>query len=241
MLSLVMMLMGELKLDEKSSTDQILDALNESGQHMTSLAADVELITTDDLGDDTTRSGKFVILRSPDGDSKARLALTKVQKGNKIFEERQEFVLEGPNLIRRMYQQKKQITDRVRKPGEKVNLLKLGQGPFPLPIGQPREDVLKEFDISVPDKIEPKLEHHAVIRLSPKADTRFARKFKSIDLWVDESDNLPKRIVTVNPNGDETKTAILKNVRLNADVKPEELKLEPLPDDWTTVDEGYQE
>ena len=27
------------------------------------------------------------------------------------------------------------------KPGEKLNLLKLGEGPFPLPIGQKKEDV----------------------------------------------------------------------------------------------------
>ena len=43
-------------------------------------------------------------------------------------------------------------TNRFRaRPGEKVNLLKLGEGPFPLPIGQPKEDVHREFIVTKGD------------------------------------------------------------------------------------------
>jgi hypothetical protein len=37
----------------------------------------------------------------------------------------------------------------VLRPGEKVNLLKLGEGPFPLPIGQKRDDVKRQFDVTL--------------------------------------------------------------------------------------------
>ena len=244
-LSLLLLLMipatQPVALSKDSSTDVLLDAMHSVGKDMQSLAADVELISVDeDFGDESVKIGSITIARTPDGDSKALLTFTQKRSGNKIVDEKEVFLLDGPLLVRRNYQTKKQITDHIRKDGEKTDLFKLGQGPFPLPIGQPREEVLKEFDVTKIDESKNDLPNTTGLRLKTKPGSAFEKQFKQIDVWIDLTDHLPKKILTASAKGNETKTALLKSMRLNNAVKPEELILEKLPADWDTIDQGFE-
>ena len=104
------------------------------------------------------------------------------------------------------------------KPGEKMNLLKLGEGPFPLPIGQKKEDVKKLFDVTLvpPAKTDAAdLADTIHLRLTPKEGTRFARKFGAIDIWVSRKSNFPIRIDTTAPGGSDHQTTKLQELKIN--------------------------
>jgi outer membrane lipoprotein-sorting protein len=105
-----------------------------------------------------------------------------------------------------------------------MNLLKLGEGPFPLPIGQDKDEVKKQFDASKvpPAADDPKGTIH--LKLKPKSGTQFEKRFRQIDVFVDPKSNMPARIDTVEKAG-TTRSTELTNLKLNAGVKPDDFTL----------------
>lgn len=214
--------------------DDALNALHDAGEHLTTLAADVALhdVSTD-TGEDTVRTGTVVLQRLPDGDGKIRVTFTRTVTGKAVDDARQDVLLDGPTLVTRDSKAKKETTRVVRQPGEKLNLFKLGEGPFPLPVGQSRDDVLKEFDVkAAPPKNATDL---AVLTLTPKDKTPLAERFSAIEVTVDRQTRLPLTIKTTDREATEVKTAVLTHPRENETVKEEEFRLGPLPAGYETV------
>ncbi|HEY7088676.1 MAG TPA: hypothetical protein VH518_11345 [Tepidisphaeraceae bacterium] len=230
-------------LSPQSSIDEILDALDARGQGLKSFTADVKLSEADAAtGDESVRSGK-VWFQADDGGGGARIRVSfdKKQSSGKIAEDKIDYVLSGPNLIQRTYRTKTENIRQVLKPGEKVNLLKLGEGPFPLPIGQKKEDVHANFEVK---KVDPKTEDPTGtvhIQLAPKPGTRFERRFKTIDVWVDLKDHMPRRIETLDRNETTTRGTDLENVQFNPSLTAADFTLPKISDDWNRIEEAYQE
>ena len=230
-------------LTPDSSIQQILDALDRRGENLRTLAADVSLAETDGAtGDDVTRTGSFALELRPDGTARSRVSFNDKVANNRKTTERIEYLLDGPNLIDRTYRTKTEVTRQVLRPGERINLLKLGEGPFPLPIGQDREEVLKMFEVTKvpPDaEVDPKEMTTVHVKLVPRAGSQFADQFKSIDAWVDVTDHMPKRIETVDGSGVQIRSTKLTNVRVNEKLSDATFALEKLPDGWTLLNEAY--
>ncbi|HEY0009019.1 MAG TPA: hypothetical protein VGB55_09885 [Tepidisphaeraceae bacterium] len=227
------------ELPADASVDQVLDALHQRGQNLKSLAADVKLAQIDNMGDESTRTGTLVLQRAEDGDSKVRVTFNKTQRGKRITDARRDFVLDGQALIDRDWEQKKQTTRIVRQPGEKLDLFKLGEGPFPLPIGQPKEAVLKEFDVKKATVESPAAGMNHV-ELTPREGTPSARKFASLTVAV-RPDGWPVEVTSSDANQTSTTIATLSNIRINDAVKASEFTLEPIGDDWRKIEEAYRE
>jgi hypothetical protein len=228
-------------LGADSSIDQVLDALDARGQNLRALGTDVTLIESDaTTGDDVRRTGRFLLQTTPEGSARARIVFDKKIANNRIAEEKIEYALDGQNLIDRNYRSKTQVTRQVLKPGEKVNLLKLGQGPFPLPIGQKKEEVHRLFEVEKIDAASDDPAGTVHIRLKPKPDTQFAGKFLSIDAWVDLSNHMPRRIQTVDPNGVTVKTTELSNLQINPSTTDADFALAKIDEkEWNLYNEAY--
>lgn len=238
---LLMTNLCEAALQANASIDEILDALDARGQGLKSFTADVKLSETDAAtGDATARSG-HVIYQAADSGARIRVTFDDKESNGKVLVDKIEYLLSGPDLIDRTYRTKTQVTRHVLKPGEKLNLLKLGEGPFPLPIGQKKEDVHAMFDVSKVEfsKDDPGGTIH--LKLSPKSNTRFERRFKSIDVWVDQADAMPRRIQTIDPNETTARTTDLSNVKVNPNVSDTDFSLPHVGDDWQLIEEAYQE
>ena len=228
-------------LPADAALDQILDVMDQRGRDLRDLSAKVTLTDTDAaLGDETARIGRFSLSNSGDGGTRARVLFDKKRSGERTVEEKIEYVLDGGKLIDRNYTRKLQVTRTVLRPGEKMNLLKLGEGPFPLPIGQKRQDVYQNFDVK---KVEPKQDDPPEtlhVALTPKPQTSLARKFKTIDVWVNRQSGLPQRIQTMDPNEVTVRTTDLEDLKINAGVPDTDFSLSPIDASWTQVDEAYQ-
>ena len=257
---------------EDVSTNELLDRMHTLGQTLTSLRANVEMQTTDDItGDDSSRTGSFLLHKRGEGDTRARVKFDKLiiddagQK--KTILEKIEYLLEGDWVVDRVYGRsandpggRRETHRQIRKPGEKVDLLKLGEGPFPLPIGQPRDSVRAQFEVTrLPDDAEkPGL---VGLELRPREETRLARRFHQIVLWIDPADAMPRIIETVNAEiqtrpdpanpgrsiaelapGTESKRTTLRDVQINQPVTDDDFKLDPIDEsNWTIVREEYRE
>ncbi|WP_428938788.1 LolA family protein [Fontivita pretiosa] len=229
-------------LSRESSLDEILDALDARGESLNAFTADVSLSETDPAtGDATIRRGKVWFQNLPQGQARIRVMFDTKQANNRVIEDRIEYLLSGPDLIDRTYRTRTQVTRHVLRPGEKMNLLKLGEGPFPLPIGQDRQDVHEQFEVK---KVAPKPEDPPDtlhVQLTPKPGTRLDRRFKTIDVWVDLHNHMPRRIETLDRNESTIRATELTNVQINPPITDADFALPPIGQDWSTIEEAYNE
>jgi outer membrane lipoprotein-sorting protein len=234
----------EPALKPDSDLDATLDALNARGQNLKDFTADVALHTADNrTGEDTAQIGTVTFQNRNNGDSRIKVGFDKKESDNgdhKITQKQKlDYVLEDGWLTDRDYQKKLEVRRQVLKPGQKMNLLKLGEGPFPLPIGQDKDDVKKQFEASkIPAAADdPKDTVH--IKLVPRPGSQFEKRFKQIDVFVDTKTNMPARIDTVEKAG-TTRSTELKNVKLNTGVKDEAFVLPPIANDgWNRREEPF--
>ena len=215
------------------SSDDLLDAMDRVGKGLRTLKATVQMSGRDETtGNGESRNGEIVLARASDGDTRARVRFNDHVVNKRRYIERSEFLLAGDQLVQRDYgrdgdtnAKKKETQRQVRKPGEKTDLLKLGEGPFPLPIGQPCEQVKDQFTVTrLPD--DAKHPGLIVLELRPRESSRLSRKFESITVEVDPTDALPRVIETVEPEGAVVNTTVLTDVKLNADVTDADFTLE---------------
>lgn len=222
-------------LTDESKIDDVLDALDVRGKNLKSLSADVAKTESDmALGEDPeTRSGRLRYEKLADDNVRILASFDKVQTGDKVKNERVEYLMKDGELVDRNYRSKVESRRVVQRPGEKIDLFKLGQGPFPLPIGQEKSAVHAEFEVTriAAGKDDPANTIH--LKLAPKDGTELSRKFKAIDVWVDKTDYLPRRIDTLNAQQSVLTSTKFTDVQLNTTLSDDDFKLEAIKDaDW---------
>ncbi len=228
-------------LPENASVDQALDALHEVGVNLKGFTAEVRLSEVDPLsGDEFSRPGRVWYQSLGEGASRMRVVFDQKEQGGKILPQKIEYKLENGWLIDRDYRRKLEVNRQVLRPGEKINLLKLGEGPFPLPIGQPRDEVKKLFEVASGKPIDGETPPSDTVHiaLAPRPGTPFAKKFAVIDVWVDRPGHMPRRIEVVEKSG-TIRTTDLTNVRLNPSMSDDDFKLPAIDKEWTRHDEPY--
>jgi hypothetical protein len=175
-------------------------------------------------------------------DARLRVLFDRKVINDKPREEKVEYLLAGGMLTDRDYEKHAEVQRQVLKPGQKMNLLKLGEGPFPLPLGQDKKDVHAMFEVSKinPAKDDPPGTIH--MKLTPKTGSQFERKFASIEFWVDLQSRMPVKIVTDDPNGTTQRTTTLTDVRVNTDLTDKDFQLPPINEkEWDRRQMQYEE
>lgn len=199
--------------------DGLLQQLDTVGKDLKNFSAKVTLTETDSLGTASQRVGNVWFDKKPDGSARihVRFDMRIDPSTNRAYpKDKVEYLLDGPWLIDRNYQTKNEVKRQVLKPGQKMDLFKLGQGPFPLPIGQDPKDVHAQFNVKkLPfDKDDPANSTH--LQLIPKPNTDLARQFHSLDIWIDNKTHMPTRIDTVDVKQQTTRSTELKDIVVNA-------------------------
>jgi outer membrane lipoprotein-sorting protein len=236
----------EVTITPGSDLDTILDALHARGENLRDFSADVAVHTTDlRTGQDTAQIGKVIFDNRGAGDSRIRVSFEtkKIDNGNGppiTQKQRLDYVLEKGWLTDRDYQKKLEVKRQVLKPDQKMNLLKLGEGPFPLPIGQDKDEVKRQFNVTTvaPASDDPKDTVH--LTLIPKPDSQMSKRFKQLDVFVDTHNNMPTRIDTVEKAG-TTRSTELSNIKLNAGVPNDAFTLTNIDNQgWNRREEPFE-
>jgi len=221
--------------------DALLDALDRRGEQLDSFRAAVSLSERDaGLGGATTSRGEVIYQRLGEDNARIRVDFTERIEDGERRSEKRVYVLEDGLLVERDYPMRKQITRQVLRPGEKLNLLRLGEGPFPLPIGQDKQEVHRMFEVSLIDPAKNDPPNTVRLRLVPRAGTTFEQQFKRIDVWVDRETDMPRRITTLDANEVMLRTTDLTEVQININPRDDSFRLDKIdPKKWTIVDEPY--
>lgn len=230
------------ELPADAPLDKVLEALHERGKNLQDFVADVSMAETDALtGDTSTLSGKVWYQNLGQENSRFRVVFDKKVAGEKPVKDfKLEFLLDKGWLTERDHKKKLEIARQVLRPGQKMDPLKLGEGPFPLPIGQEPNAVREMFEVKKMEVKEGEPKGTVHIQLVPKPKTQFERRFKSIDVWVDQKSHFPRRITTPDRNETSTKVTELENLQVNQNIGEKPFVLEELKGEWNRKSEPLE-
>ncbi len=244
---------GTAALTAESSVDELLDALDAAGRDLKSFQATVLLTDISQItGDATSRPGEVLLAR--DGDdvkfrAKFRGVIVETPDGRPgLREERVEYVLRDGELIDRKYSTRVETRRKLPPEEGKRDLLKLGEGPFPLPIGQKRDDVYAQFEVAETKPAADDMPEMAAaegtrrLRLTPKAGTPLADDFQWLEIDVGLSDGMPTKVITLNRAGTETRVTELRNPVRDGPIPADAFELEPIDrSQWNVIVEDLSQ
>jgi len=123
------------------------------------------------------------------------------------------------------------IHREVVPPGQVINPTRLGEGPFPVPFGQKKKDVLENFTVQLvaPADKDPRNSDH--LELIPKPGNALAKKYKKVSFFISRENDLPVRIVT--ESSEDIVTAEFTDIQINPKQTPDDFILKRPP--------GFQE
>jgi len=220
------------------TAEDLLRALERADDGLQTLQADIQYDRRFELqGDRHIRQGRLLYRVFPpeEGQSRPRRVF-EIRFHTLILPEqrRQErdeqiWVFDGRWLIEKRPAEKVFHAREIAPPGSDFDPLRIGEGPFPVPLGQRTEDILARFDAQLLEPEAPFEDNPQSrafvkdtwrIRLVPKQAGSEDEEFRDIQLWYKQSTLLPRLARTVNRQGDVSYVQLI-NVKRN----------EPLPED----------
>jgi hypothetical protein len=86
---------------------------------------------------------------------------------------------------------------QIRRAEDTDDPFRLGEGPFPVPFGQRKDDILREFDVTLvpPESADPPGSDH--LRLMPRPGSRTGETYARVDFWISHEgsvDGLPVQV-----------------------------------------------
>lgn len=125
--------------------------------------------------------------------------------GNRIRKLDEKHLFDGRWYVELQSRTKTVTRREVRKEEDRGNPYRIGEGVFPLPFGQKKEDILREFEVrrvtkSGPD--DPKNADH--LQLRPREGSSTAQSYKQLDFWIAQEGKhagLPVKVVTAKKDG----------------------------------------
>ena len=233
---------------DESPADPAVDALLEqmrlAGDGLRTLESRVEFEEYDfNFDANPIRPGRVWLRRDGEGETTFRVLLFGSKDGpdGAFRPGKIEYRLKGDELVDRNYVSKTQVTRKLPPEQAGRDLLKLGEGPFPLPIGQPVAEVRRQFTVSQidPDQPDadalsaPAMEGAKRLRLTPRAGTPLAEDFSQVEIDVDPATGLPMQVATMDAGGQTLRLVRLYDPSVNGDVEDADFELEDIDlSDW---------
>ncbi|MHC4443456.1 MAG: hypothetical protein ACYTF1_00550 [Planctomycetota bacterium] len=116
---------------------------------------------------------------------------------------------------------------QIVRPGEKLDVFKIGKGPFPLPFGQKKKDILDHFTVKLirpnPKKDPPDTDH---LECTPLLGTELAKKFGTVHFYIHRKLDLPVCVRTVEKQeGVQVEASFLPDkIAINKGLSADKLK-----------------
>lgn len=219
-----------------ATAEELLSALESADKAIHTLRAGVQYAKTfSDIegGDKQIWRGElfFDVAESAKKDAAAKAAdarrrfaviFDQLIVGEMVRDETKHLIFDGEWFVERNESAKQFNKRRVVKPGERIDPLRLGEGPFPLPIGQKKDDILRRFKAELlppgagmeneNQETRDRFSQTVQLRLTPIGKTREARDFAEVRIWYRLSDLLPRLARTRSAEGSQTEVLLIRHV-----------------------------
>ena len=219
---------------------QWLDRLEQRGEDLHTLECTLDYNLEQTLmGDETQRTGKLFYKR--DGEKmRFKLEFTKLTEDNITQKSKQDYIFDGHWLSHLNHDEKIIHRWEVVPPDqEALDPLRIGNGPFPLPVGQKTEEVLAHFTVVALSLAEDQQEGDGHLMLTPIQQDGSANDLRWIEMWIDAGTHLPYRVRTEDESGNLT-TVKFDEIRSNKKIKDSTFDVK-YSHRWELIEEAWQQ
>lgn len=179
------------------ATDEILDRLESQGAAIKGLKCKLhyEYVMREPVESRHIKEGDLLFTRG-EPNSKFLVHFKKKIADGVVSESGEYFAFDGRWLTERNDRSRKIIKREIAREGEKTDPFRIGHGPFPLPFGQKRGDILKNFKVTLqPFTLgDPLQSRH--LNCVPIPNTDLASRYTRVEIYINKRSGLPVRIVT---------------------------------------------
>lgn len=209
---------------EYKTAEELLEALETADKKIKTITAELYFttVTGEIEGRDMQRRHGRIYFRNqsdaktadgkPAPDAHAAAAVRfddlEIVKTRKRFDEQKTYVVNGNVVIERI--DKEKLVNRYKIGAGDQDPLKLGQGPFPLPFGQKKDEVLERFNAELVPALQGLGEIHATLkqrlsptyqlRLIPKSEAGISKNVKEVRVWYQKKDLMPVLARIIRPD-----------------------------------------
>ena len=234
---------------EKPSPEamKLLERLEQAGKDYKTTEAAIDYLVEDILTGDREQRTGWVAFRKGQKDhpDKFRVTFETLKLGEgKPVKDQVDYAFDGQVLTVAKHRIKQMTRYTVAAPGEKVEPMKLGRGPFPLPFGQTVQDMLAFFKVQTrpdgkaPGPDEPKDADYLL--LTTRLDKRKQTNMDKAEMWIDRKTGLPVRIVSRENKTKKVTTLNFTDVKINRELTDNTFLL-PKPPGWQLTVEKFEE
>ncbi len=234
---------------EKPSPEamKLLDRLEKAGREHKTVEATIDYLVEDMLTGDREQRTGWVAFRKgqKDDPDNFRVCFQTLKLGEGGSAKVQvDYAFDGQVLTVAKHRIKQMTRYSVAAPGEKVEAMKLGRGPFPLPFGQTVEDMLAFFKAETrpagksPAAEEPQDADYLL--LTTRLDKRKQTNMDKAEMWIDRKTGLPVRIVSRENKTKKVTTLNFGEIKTNRELSAETFLL-PKPPGWNLTVEKFEE
>lgn len=231
------------------TADELLTALERADADLARMGAQVTYIKKFAIaGDLEVRQGDLVYERAEEG-KRFAVRFDLFINGSRVEDDPREYIFDGEWFVEKFIADREFIKRQVVPPGGRWDPMKLGEGPFPVPVGQRKAEVVREWEPALADSVEgvdhPRLVELArplvQLRLVPREELADTADYAEVRVWYDRVDLLPRMLKATNFAGDET-TVVLREVRVNSEVASPRISTAPPPagEGWHVTVEPWQ-
>lgn len=221
-----------------TSADQLLTALETADQKISTLASTIRIrkvFSELEGGDKQANYGTLAFLSAaptptPAGQPQPlprrmfQIDFAEVEFDNQRQSDKRSFIFDGRWYVERDPQLKQIMKREIVPAGQQIDPLAIGSGPFWIPIGQKKDQILERFDAQLLPPAEgfpaeagaiPSWVSETVqLRLVPKRAVEEARNFREVRIWYRAADLLPRMARTVD-SSDATTEVFLTDMAVN--------------------------
>ena len=185
----------------------ILERLEQAGKDIKTIRCKVEFKTEDTLNiTETTRYGSIQFKRA-EPNPMFLVSFDKMVADGTVLRQKVWYLFRDRWLIEANSKSQNRIDREILEPGEQADFFDLDKAPFPMPFGQKKEQILKNFEVKLipPQPGDPDDCDHLLCK--PKDESGLARDYGRLDYYVSRKLNLPLRILVEDAPGTNLKVA----------------------------------
>lgn len=219
------------------AVERILDRLEKRGDQIVDITTDITFTKTDRILEDKQVFTGVLVFKQDKPNPRFLIRFDKFVQEGVTRQSKEWHAFDGQWYIEAREKTKTIVRRQIVPQGETVHVFRLGQGPFPLPFGQKKADIVQHFDVKLigPAAGDPPDADH--LECTPLPGTDMARRYGKVHFYVDRQLDLPVSVRTIEKEeGDEELGVQIaadfpaRSIKINSGVAGSALNLPDLKD-----------
>lgn len=225
---------------ENEDLDAVLDRLERAGENVHDIRSKLVFETFNTVLEDRIIKTGMLLYKKQKPSATFLVRFDTIRQGGVISESREWHLFDGRWYTEARETTRQVIRREIVREGEEINPFELGKGPFPLPFGQKKAELVKLFDIELEPPVAGNPPRTTHLRCEPKIGTEMADKYQTLHLFVSDRLDLPVRIVAEQTD-ENIVTVIFEELEVNPAVAGSEFQLPAKTRDWDVETEPLDE